>query len=82
MNMRRSMAGLVTALALVAGGALAGCENASEANTGTPRDTATNTEGADPGGTSQGNVPKLDSSKVDPTQNSDRNENSDRDNGG
>ena len=82
MNIRRSLAGLLTALALVSGGALTGCQAAPEANTGTPKDTATNTSGADPGGTSQGNVPKNDSNEVDSTSNEDRDENSDRDTGG
>ena len=82
MNIRRSMAGLLTALALVSGGALVGCEAAPEANTGTPKDTAKNTSGSDPGGVSQGNLPKNDSNEVDSTSNSDRDENSDRDNGG
>ena len=82
MNIRRSMAGLLTALALVSSGALVGCEAAPEANTGTPKDTASNTSGSDPGGVSQGNLPKNDSNEVDSTSNSDRDENSDRDNGG
>jgi hypothetical protein len=82
MNIRRSMAGLLTALALVSGGALVGCEAAPEANTGTPKDTAKNTSGSDPGGVSQGNVPKNDSNEVDSTSNSDRDENGDTQNGG
>ena len=47
-----------------------------------PKDTAQNTSGSDPGGVSQGNVPRNDSNEVDSTSNSDRNENSDKDNGG
>ena len=82
MNIRRSLAGLMTALALVSGGALAGCEAAPESTTGTPKDTAQNTSGSDPGGVSQGNVPQHDSNEVDSTSNSDRNENNDSDNGG
>jgi hypothetical protein len=82
MNIRRSAAGLLTALALVSGGALTGCTDATDSTTGTPKDTATNTSGGDPGGVSQGNVPKNDSNEVSTTENSDRNENSDRDNGG
>jgi len=82
MNIRRSLAGLMTALALVAGGAITACEAAPEANTGTPKDTAENTSGSDPGGTSQGNLPKNDSNERSSTENEDRNENSDRDSGG
>jgi len=82
MNIRRSMAGLLTALALVSGGALVGCQAAPESNTGTPKDTAENTSGADPGGVSQGNVPRNDSNEVDSTSNSDRNEGSNPDEGG
>ena len=82
MNIRRSMAGLLTALALVSGGALVGCRAAPESTTGTPKDTAQNTSGSDPGGVSQGNVPQNDSNEVNSTSNSDRNENSNRDNGG
>jgi hypothetical protein len=82
MNIRRSMAALLTALALVSGGALVGCQAAPEANTGTPKDTAKNTSGSDPGGVSQGNVPKNDSNEVDSTSNSDRDEGADPENGG
>ena len=82
MNIRRSLAGILTALALVSGGALTACQAAPEANTGTPDDTVENTSGADPGGASQGNVPKNDSNEVDSTSNEDRDENSDRDTGG
>ena len=82
MKIRRSMAGLLTALALVSGGALTACTDPVNANTGTPKDTASNTSGSDPGGVSQGNLPKNDSNEVDSTSNSGRNENSDRDNGG
>jgi hypothetical protein len=82
MNIRRSMAALLTALALVSGGALVGCQAAPEANTGTPKDTAKNTSGSDPGGVSQGNVPKNDSNEVDSTSNSDRDEGADTENGG
>jgi hypothetical protein len=82
MDIRRSLAGILTALALVSGGALTACQAAPEANTGTPKDTAENTSGGDPGGVSQGNLPKNDSNEVDSTSNEDRNENSDRDSGG
>jgi hypothetical protein len=78
MNIRRSMAGLLTALALVSGGALAGCQAAPEANTGTPKDTASNTSGADPGGTSQGNLPGNETR--DPSGNESRDNNEDGDN--
>jgi hypothetical protein len=79
MNIRRSMAGLLTALALVSGGALTACGDPAS-NTGTPKDTSSNTSGADPGGTSQGNVPGNQTS--DPSGNEDRDENSDTENGG
>jgi len=79
MNIRRSLAGLLTALALVSGGALTACTDPTDATTGTPKDTAENTNGADPGGTSQGNVPRNDSNEQNSTQNSDRNENQDSD---
>ncbi len=82
MNIRRSLAGFLTALALVSGGALTACQAAPDANTGTPKDTAENTSGGDPGGASQGNLPKNDSNEVDSTSNQDRDENSDRDAGG
>jgi|tagenome__1003787_1003787.scaffolds.fasta_scaffold18056575_1 hypothetical protein len=78
MNIRRSLAGLLTALALVSGGALTACTDASNSTTGTPKDTAENTEGADPGGTSQGSVPKNDSN--DSSGNEDRDSNEDGDN--
>jgi hypothetical protein len=82
MKIRRSVAGLLTVLALVSGGALTACKDATNSTTGTPVDDAKNTSGSDPGGVSQGNLPKNDSNEVDSTSNSDRNENSDRDNGG
>jgi hypothetical protein len=82
MNIRRSVAGLLTALALVSAGALTACTDPVNANTGTPKDTAANTSGSDPGGVSQGNLPKNDSNEVNSTSNSDRNENSNPDSGG
>ena len=60
----------------------AGVRGRPRSHTGTPKDTAQNTSGSDPGGVSQGNVPRNDSNEVDSTSNSDRNENSDKDNGG
>jgi hypothetical protein len=57
MQIRRSAAALVAALALAGGGSLTACSNATSSNTGTPKDTATNTTGASPGGASQGNLP-------------------------
>jgi len=77
MNIRRSLAGLLTALALVSGGALTACSDASDSTTGTPKDTAENTEGADPGGTSQGGVPKNDSNNSSGNEDRDSNENGD-----
>jgi ABC-type oligopeptide transport system substrate-binding subunit len=63
MYIRRSLAGLLTALALISGAALTACGD-PDSTTGTPKDTATNTSGAEPGGVSQGNVPSNDSSKT------------------
>ena len=57
MQIRRTAAALVAALALAAGGSLTACANATESNTGTSKDTASNTSGSDPGGASQGNLP-------------------------
>jgi ABC-type oligopeptide transport system substrate-binding subunit len=73
MNIRRSVAGLLTVLALVSGGALTACGD-PDSTTGTPKDTATNTSGADPGGVSQGNLPDNDNSKT--SGNESRNEDS------
>ena len=74
MNIRRSMAGLLTALALVSGGALTACGDPAS-NTGTTKDTSTNTSGNDPGGTSQGNLP--DNETRDPSGNESRDNNED-----
>jgi hypothetical protein len=58
MHIRRPLAGLFVALTLFGGGAtLAGCGDPTSSDTGTPADTASNTNGGDPGGTSQGNLP-------------------------
>ena len=86
MNIRRPVAGLFVALALVGGPAtLTACGSPSglDRNDGDSSDNDTgNRSGNDPGGVSQGNLPRNDSNEVDSTSNSDRNENSDRDNGG
>ena len=82
MNIRRTVAALLTAVALTSTGALAACTDPVNANTGTPKDTARNTSGSDPGGVSQGSVPKNDSHEVNSTSNSDRNHNGDPGNGG
>ena len=82
MKIRRSVAGLLTVLALVSGGALTACKDAPNATTGTPVDNAKNTSGSDPGGVSQGNLPKNDSNEVDSTNNTDRNQNANPDSGG
>jgi len=57
MQIRRTAAALVTALALAAGGSLTACGNATQSTTGTSKDTASNTSGNNPGGASQGNLP-------------------------
>jgi ABC-type oligopeptide transport system substrate-binding subunit len=59
MDIRRSVAGLLTALALVSGGALTACGDTTDSTTGTPKDHAKNTSGSDPGGVSQGNLPNV-----------------------
>ena len=82
MNIRRTVAALLTAVALTSTGALTACTDPVNANTGTPKDTARNTSGSDPGGVSQGNLPRNDSNEVSSTDNAGRNENSDRDSGG
>ena len=84
MNIRRPMAGLFVALALLGGPAtLTACSASGDgSNDGTTDDDSTNTGGNDPGGASQGNLPRNDSNEVDPTDNSDRNEDSNPDEGG
>jgi hypothetical protein len=61
MQIRRPIAALFVALALVGGGSatLAGCGDpaGAERNDGTPDDTATNTSGANPSSTDQGQLP-------------------------
>ena len=84
MNIRRPVAALFVALTLVGGPAtLTACRAAgcgTERNDGDRSDNETrNTDGDDPGGTSQGNLPKNDSNEVDEDDNEDRNENSDND---
>jgi hypothetical protein len=56
MHIRRPLAAFLTAVALVGGGALSACSGPNS-NTGTPKDTASNTSGNNPGGASQGNLP-------------------------
>ena len=59
MHIRRPLAGLFVALTLFGGGGatLAGCGDPVEGNTGTPRDTASNTSGSNPADESQGDLP-------------------------
>ena len=64
MSIRRPLAALITTAALASGGALTACGDPTDSTTGTPRDTAMNTSGGDPGGVSQGNVPQHDSSNL------------------
>ena len=63
MQLRRPIAALFTALALFGGGTatLAGCGDPAglDRRDGTPDDDSTNTEGADPTGKSQGNLPDV-----------------------
>jgi|tagenome__1003787_1003787.scaffolds.fasta_scaffold20955675_3 hypothetical protein len=57
MQIRRPLAALFAALALVGGGALSACSSPTDARTGTPADHASLTAGNDPSGDSQGNLP-------------------------
>ena len=58
MQIRRPLAGLFVALTLFGGGAtLAGCGDPVNSDTGTPKDTASNTSGSAPSDESQGNLP-------------------------
>ena len=64
MRIRRPIAALLTALALLGGGAtVAGCSDPVNATTGTPKDTSKNTSGSEPTGVSQGQVPDLSNRK-------------------
>jgi|1185.fasta_scaffold52739_2 hypothetical protein len=58
MQIRRPMVALMTALVLASGcGALTACGDPVNSNTGTTKDTSTNTSGNNPSGKSQGNLP-------------------------
>jgi len=57
MELRRPIIALATALTLIGGGALTACGDPVDSQTGTPKDTASNTSGSDPSDESQGNVP-------------------------
>jgi len=80
MNIRRPMAGLFVALALLGGPAtLTACSASGDgANDGTTDDDSTNTSGNDPAGTSQGNLPD----NNDGTGTGSRDEGEDSENGG
>jgi hypothetical protein len=65
MTIRRSVAGLLTAFALVSGGALTACTDPTNATTGTPKDHAKNTSGNDPSGVSQGGLPNVSDTEHD-----------------
>jgi hypothetical protein len=69
MRIRRPVAALFVALALVGGtGTLTACGDPAS-TTGTPKDTAENTEGGDPADPSQGNLPdNQDSDQEDPDE--------------
>jgi hypothetical protein len=56
MELRRPIVTLITALTLVGGGTLTACSE-DNGQTGTPKDTASNTSGSDPSDESQGNLP-------------------------
>jgi hypothetical protein len=71
MQIRRPVAALVTALALVGGGAsLTGCASPTDAKTGTPADNAVNTSGNKPQSVDQGSLP--DNSDRETTTGADR----------
>jgi hypothetical protein len=57
MDIRRQLVALIAALTLLGGGALTACGDPINSRTGTPKDTASNTNGSDPSGASQGNLP-------------------------
>ena len=57
MQIRRSAAALVTALALAGGGAALTACGGPQSRTGTPADDAKLTSGNEPGGVLQGNLP-------------------------
>jgi hypothetical protein len=57
MHIRRPLAALLTALALLGGGALTACASPTGATTGTPADHAKLTTGNDPGSDAQGDLP-------------------------
>ncbi len=57
MQIRRPVVALMTALVLAGGGALTACGDPVNSNTGTTKDTSTNTSGNNPSGKSQGNLP-------------------------
>ena len=70
MEIRRPLAALFTALALVGGGALTACSSPTESTTGTPADKASTTSGNNPAGDSQGDLP--DNSNRETTTGADR----------
>jgi hypothetical protein len=71
MQIRRPLAALLTALALLGGGgALTACTSTTGSRTGTPADNAKLTSGNDPAGASQGNLP--DNSNRETTTGADR----------
>jgi hypothetical protein len=65
MQIRRPIVVLLAALTLVGGGALTACGDPTTGGTGTPADTASNSSGNNPSGTSQGKLP--DNSNPEPT---------------
>jgi hypothetical protein len=78
MNIRRPVSAVFIALALLGGpAALTACSdpNGLQRNDGDSSDNETaSTSGADPGDTSQGNVPRNDSNEVDESNNESRDE--------
>ena len=86
MNIRRPVAALFLALTLAGGPAvLTACSGdaaggGTERNDGTTDDNSTNTDGADPGSTSQGAVPSA-NDPANTSPGSDRNSNEDSDKG-
>jgi hypothetical protein len=72
MHIRRPLAALLTALALTGGGVLTACTSPTNGNTGTPDNTAVNTNGGNPGGASQGNLPNNSNQQSGTSNGSDR----------
>jgi hypothetical protein len=74
MHIRRRIVAFTTALMLVGGGALTACGDPVNSRTGTSKDTASNTSGANPSSTEQGKLPDTSDQKGSGGQNGGRNQ--------